>query len=117
MSTIKTKGFDSPEQVREYLEELDDVPSKEPPRDRSIQREIAVLRGKIEDLKIRVEEMQEEDDERTAPQSHGWLRAASAIALTFVVGHFARRIGLGRAGALATPLVVARLTRRMWPTA
>ncbi|SMC73209.1 hypothetical protein [Rhizobium sp. RU36D] len=116
MSNTRIKGFDGPGQVREYLDDLDDGQSTETPQDRAIRREIAVLRGKIEDLRIRLEEM--EDVEVPAPRrSNLWLRNLSVVALTFVVGQFARRMGLGRMGALATPFIAARLHKHLWPAA
>ncbi|THV12508.1 hypothetical protein [Rhizobium rhizophilum] len=59
---IKVRGFDSPEQLREHLEELDDTPDQESPQDRRLRQEIASLRAQLEDLKLRVEEGWSEDE-------------------------------------------------------
>jgi hypothetical protein len=67
MVNIKARGFDSPEQLREHLEELDDTPDQNSPQDRRLRQEIASLRAQLEDLKIRVEEGWPEAEGRQQP--------------------------------------------------
>lgn len=55
MVNIKVRGFDSHEELREYLEEIDETPAASP-QDRRLRQETASLKVQLEDLKIRVEE-------------------------------------------------------------
>lgn len=113
MSTPRIRGFDNPDQIREYMDDLDDGSVSESPQDRAIRREIARLRAQIEDLRIRVGEMHAFDTDQ--PYSAGSKRQPlSTIVLGIVAGQVLRRLGLGWAGAIVTPYLVSRMSRTIW---
>jgi hypothetical protein len=111
MTNIRTSGFDSPAQMREYLEEVDDaVPAGgSGAEDAAMERAIRELRGQIDGLRRQLEDMQREDAQARAG---GWLRVAATMALTMALGRIARRLKLGIVGAAAVPLVMAQLNRK-----
>jgi hypothetical protein len=61
MVNIKARGFESPDQLREVLEEIAETETRTPPENRQILREIASLRARLEDLRIRVGEILAEE--------------------------------------------------------
>lgn len=86
MVNIKARGFDSPEQLREHLEELDDTPGQNSPQDRRLRREIAFLHAQLEDLKIRVEEGWPEADGRQQPAARPSPLSSPVLSLTAALG-------------------------------
>lgn len=95
MTTLRTHGFDSPGQLRDYLEDLDD----EEPTDvlaqgqndefnhYYAQREIGWLRKEIADLRERVTVASEPTDALSGPFiARPWRRLAIAAAAAFLVG-------------------------------
>ncbi len=91
MVNIKARGFDSPEQLREHLEELDDTPDQNSPQDRRLRQQIASLRAQLEDLKIRVEEgwpeaeVRQQPAARPSPLSSPVLPLTAALGLAFIL--------------------------------
>jgi hypothetical protein len=91
MVNIKARGFDSPEQLREHLEELDDNNDRNARQNRQLRREIASLRAQLEDLKIRVEEGWTEAEDRQqpaarpSPLSSPILLVTAALGLAFIL--------------------------------
>ncbi|MDH4442695.1 MAG: hypothetical protein QE284_20205 [Rhizobium sp.] len=91
MVNIKARGFDSPEQLREHLEELDDINVRDARQDRQLRREIASLLAQLEDLKIRVEERWTEAEDhqqsaaRPSPLSSPILLVTAALGLAFIL--------------------------------
>lgn len=91
MVNIKARGFDSPEQLREHLEEIDDTPDQDSPQDRRLRQEFASLRAQLEDLKIRVEEGWPQAEGRQQPAarpsslSSPVLPLTAALALAFIL--------------------------------
>ncbi len=57
MMNIKARGFESQDELREVLEEIADTETKTSPANRQVQREVASLRARLEDLRIRVGEI------------------------------------------------------------
>lgn len=86
MVNIKARGFDSPEQLREHLEEIDDTPDQDPPQDRRLRQEIASLRAQLEDLKIRVEEGWPEAEGRQQPAARPSPLSSPVLPLTAALG-------------------------------
>ncbi len=86
MVNIKARGFDSPEQLREHLEELDDTPDQDSPQDRRLRQEIASLRAQLEDLKIRVEEGWPEAEGRQQPAARLSSLSSPVLSLTAALG-------------------------------
>jgi len=113
MTNIKAKGFDSPAQLREYLDDIEEPiasgSSADP--DAALERQVADLRAQIEDLK---EQLQAARDRRAEPERRSIVRVAAALASTFVLGRAAQYMRLGILGAVAVPMIAARLDRRLW---
>jgi hypothetical protein len=86
MVNIKARGFDSPEQLREHLEELDDTPDQNSPQDRRLRQEIASLRAQLEDFKIRVEEGWPEAEGRQQPAARLSSLSSPVLSLTAALG-------------------------------
>lgn len=63
MTNIRTRGFDSPTQMREYIEEVDDaVPAGGyGDEDAAMERPIRELREDIDGLRRQLEDMRRED--------------------------------------------------------
>lgn len=95
MTTIRAHGFDSPAQLREYLDELDDdvtgsdagdeIPTDYDPS--SALREIGWLRKEVADLRAELDFQDKQS--RAAPaeklRSPAWFWLAGALAATFLV--------------------------------
>jgi hypothetical protein len=95
MTNLRTHGFDSPAQLRDYLEDLEDEePTDVPAQGENdefnpnyAQREIGWLRKEIADLRERVTATSEPTDAISSPIIHGpWRRLAIAAAAAFLVG-------------------------------
>ncbi|CAH0342390.1 hypothetical protein [Rhizobium sp. CECT 9324] len=116
MTNIKTRGFDSPAQMREYLEEVDVdealIAGRLGSEDRSVKDALKELRSQIDALRRRIAEMQRQDVHAEAEMS-GWLRAALTTTITIALGRIASHMKLGIVGAVAIPLVVAQLNRKL----
>ncbi len=116
MTNIKTRGFDSPAQMREYLEEVDVdealIAGGLGTEDRSVKDALKELRSQIDALRRRIAEMQRQDVHAEAEMS-GWLRAALTTTITIALGRIASHMKLGIVGAVAVPLVVAQLNRKL----
>lgn len=86
MVNIKARGFDSPEQLREHLEELDDTPDQNSPQDRRLRQEIASLRAQLKDLKIRVDEGGPGVEGRQQPAARPSSLSSPVLPLTAALG-------------------------------
>ena len=119
MTNFRAKGFDSPSQLREHLIELEEESPAEDPRtaraDRSAEREIAALRKEVENLRARLSAIRKEAEGIDAPSSRGerhpWMRIATTVAMTYLLGRLVQRL---RIGAAAVPMIAAQVDRRLW---
>jgi len=101
MVNIKARGFESQDELREVLEEIADTETKTSPENRQVQREVASLRARLEDLRIRVGEIvaenrfdYHEELERHQPRkllSHSALSVASGALAGLLLGLSQRR--------------------------
>lgn len=121
MTNIKAKGFDSPAQLREQLEELEqESPSEDPAATHtafSPEQEIAELRRVVVELQARLVAIREQTDGTEAPPSwrdlHPWLRIVVAASTSFVLARLAQRLRLGASCAAIVPMLTAQLGRRL----
>ncbi|MGJ7043130.1 hypothetical protein J2Y63_006414 [Shinella sp. BE166] len=121
MTDIRTKGFESPAQLREHLAELEEESPAEDPRAvdvPSADQQIAALRREVADLRARLATIREQTNGMDAPPSRGeihpWLRVAATVATTYLLGRLVQRLRLGAPGAAAVPMIASQLDRRMW---
>lgn len=122
MTDIRTRGFDSPAQLREHLAELDEEsPAADPGvpiGDPSAEQQIAALRREVQDLRKRLAAIRVEteglDTGRPRAERHPWLRIGATIAMTYLLGRLAQRLRLGAPGAAAVPVLAAQLDKRIW---
>src|SRR5215217_158626 len=90
MTNIKTKGFDSPAQLREHMAEIDeDRATKETLAlaDRNTKEDIALMMAQVTDLRDRIYRnwgpTASVDSPADEPPRHPWLKIAVAAAMTF----------------------------------
>jgi hypothetical protein len=100
MVNIKARGFESQNQLRELLEDVEDTDTVTTPEDRQAMRMIASLRAGIEDLSIRLGEMWTDDtrgdgkEEGRRPPRHvpqAVVTVASGAVAGFLLGLLAQR--------------------------
>ncbi|CAK7259378.1 MULTISPECIES: hypothetical protein [unclassified Shinella] len=120
MVNVRTSGFDSPAQLREYLAEVEEDGDmvEAPERDASrgnIHRDLAALRKDVAALRRQIDAMHRHSPRAGRPrEDHSWLRIALTIAATALLGNLVQRLRLGTAGAAAMPMIVAKADRRLW---
>jgi len=119
MTNIKAKGFDSAAQWREHLLELEDdrQPGGSAQRSgrHSVETEVAMLRQQVSELRERLSLIRGQTEDVGVPVNanpHPWLRIATTVVTTFVLGRLVQRLRLGAAGAVAVPLIAAQLDSR-----
>ncbi|MDP9840508.1 hypothetical protein J2T09_005295 [Neorhizobium huautlense] len=118
MTNSKARGFDSAEQLREHLAELDEeAPTGDPAVERGWidpREEIAALQNEVAELHQRLASICGYTDGVSAPTGfdHPWRRIAVTVAATVIFGRLVQKLGLGAAGAVAAPLIATQLGRR-----
>lgn len=113
MTDIRTKGFDSPAQMREYLEDLEDGAQSMSWRSqevRAMERRIVKLRKQVEKLCMQLEF--QKTGSGTAHRPPTLLQMTSAICMSIICWRVARHSKVGLVGTFAVSLVVAKLNRR-----
>jgi len=118
MTNIKAKTFDSAEQLREHLAELDEeAPADDPavPADEIDPREqIAALRREVAQLQQRLSSIRSYTDgvSTLTDPDRPWRRIAVTVAATFIFGRLVQKLRLGTLGAAAVPLIATQLGSR-----
>lgn len=119
---MRTNGFDTYTQLQDHLAELDDVPvtaehhSRDASRDRNYEnlvREIAWLRKEVADMRAEFSAMSTVKQD-TPPADRTWSQVATTVVITFIVSEIASRLRLGLAGAVAAPIVAAKIEKQIW---
>ena len=122
MTDIRAKGFDSPAQLREHLDELEEESPAEDPvvgnEHPSAQQQIEALRQEVADLRARLTTIRKQTDGMDARPSredlHPWLRVLATVATTYLLGRLVQRLRLGAPGAAAVPMIASQIDRRIW---
>ena len=121
MTNFRAKGFDSPSQLREHLVELEEESPAEDPStaraDRSAEREIAALRKEVENLRARLSAIRNAegiDAPSSRGERHPWMRIATTVAMTYLLGRLVQRLRLSAPGAAAVPMIASQIDRRIW---
>jgi len=120
MTDIKARGFDSTAQLQEHLDDVDEAPTEELSGeygDLPARKEIAWLRKEVADLQEHLSITRERaDDADISPTQdvNPWLRIATTVVTTYVLGRLVQRLRLGAPGAAAVPMIVAQFDRRFW---
>lgn len=116
---MRTNGFDTYTQLQDHLAELDDVPvttdhdSRDASRDRNYEnlvRQIAWLRKEVADMRAEISAAKQD----TPPADRTWSQIATTVVTTFIVSEIASRLRLGLAGAVAAPIVAAKIEKQIW---
>ncbi|PWE53987.1 hypothetical protein DEM27_21890 [Metarhizobium album] len=116
---MRTNGFDSYTQLQDHLADLDDVltpteqESRDASRDRNYEnlvRQIAWLRKEVADMRTEISAVKQD----TPPADRTWSQVATTVVITFIVSEMASRLRLGLAGAVAAPIVAAKIEKQIW---
>ncbi|WP_159952417.1 hypothetical protein [Rhizobium sp. 18065] len=93
MTNIRLRGFDSPAQMREYLEEVDDADRAVDSRQEETAMVGAVkeLRAQIEGLRRQLEDVPRQEPE-TTKRGSGWLRIVATITISIALGRIVGRV-------------------------
>jgi hypothetical protein len=125
MTNVRTNSLASKHALEQHLAELDDEAPAEDPIDAApdvdvhdaTAKEIAWLRKEVADLRehLAIIRGQAGDIPLKSGGDRPWLRIATTVAATFVLGAIAQRtFASARSWASARPLITARLHRRFW---
>lgn len=113
MTDIRSSGFDSPAQFREYMADLDDyVHEQQEATDPNAetQAQIARLREDVRELGRLIVEMRSRRPQPLQKQEDRfWLRVGATVAATFILTAAVRYLRLGPAGTAAVALTAARI--------
>ncbi|CAN7696381.1 hypothetical protein LJR030_004098 [Rhizobium sp. LjRoot30] len=119
---MRANGFETYSQLQDHLAELDDVTvtaageRPELAKDCShedLRRQIAWLRHEVAEMRAELSAISEVKLV-TPPADRSWSQIATTAVVTFVIGAIANRLRLGLAGAVAAPLVAAKIEKQIW---
>lgn len=114
MTNIRSRGFETPAQFREYIADLDDYLDEErgsPDPNREIRIQLSRLQEEIRALRRRIVETRHRQP-RTAQKyddDRFWPRLVATMAATLVITAAVRHFRLGQAGAAVVPLIASRI--------
>jgi len=97
MSTIKARGFDSPSELQEYLDDIDrddDPPEEEDGEDNyaASLREVAWLRKEVMDLRQRLQSLQGNPGTRSLNPTSPSMKILGTVAVILLIGGFLQRL-------------------------
>ncbi len=115
MTNIRSRGFETPAQFREYIADLDDYLDEErgsPDADnREVRIQLSLLQDEIRALRSLIIETRHSQPQ-TAKKYDGdrfWQRLVATMAATLVVAAAVRYFRLGQAGTAVVPLIASRI--------
>ncbi len=121
--SIRTKGFETPAQLREHMQEIEEAmengvspPAPDAREWRALRIEIAALSREVDELRQRLETLSRRVDKRGGAErreDRPWLGMLGAALATFAMTRISERLRLGAAGAAAVPLLAAGLGRHI----
>ncbi|MBP1849878.1 hypothetical protein [Rhizobium halophytocola] len=110
MTDIRTNGFDSDAQRREYINEAQDYVDdmRDQTQARAIRAEIARLSDEVETLRQRLGQSR---DASQRASRHPWIRAGVTLATSLLLSRLSSALHLGVIGKLAAPIIGVRISR------